>query len=60
MTARGNRGEFSLLDAYVYAANAEALAALAIRIDVDRRLEQLLRAAEHLPEDDQEPGHDDN
>jgi hypothetical protein len=60
MTARGNQGDFSLLDAYIDAANAEALAALAARIDVEGRLVQLFRDAEHLPQNDQELDHDDS
>jgi hypothetical protein len=60
MTAHGNMGEFDQLDAYMHAADAEALAALAIRLDVEARLQQVLRDAEHPEQKAQEPGHDDS
>lgn len=46
MTARGDTGEFEQLDILMYAADVEALEALATRIDVEKRLRQLLRDVE--------------
>lgn len=60
MKAPRNPGEFDELDAYVRAADAEALAALAARIDVERHLQQLLQDAGHPQQEAQEPGHKDN
>ncbi len=58
MTGHGNVGEFDQLDAYIHVADAEALAALTARLDVEARLQRVLRHVEQLeqearlPEDD--------
>jgi len=46
MTAHEAMGEFDQLDALMQAAHAEALDALAARINVEERLRQMLRDVE--------------
>jgi hypothetical protein len=56
MTARGPMGEFHELDTLMHAAHAEALDALAERIDVEERLRQMLGDVEDPQSEDREPG----
>lgn len=46
VTGRGNMGEFDQLDAYIHAADAEALAALTAGLDVEAHLQEILQRAE--------------
>jgi hypothetical protein len=48
MTGHANQDEFDQLDAYMCAADEEALAALTARIDVEARLRQVLQHAWQL------------
>ena len=48
VTGHENMGEFDQLDEYIHAADAEALAALTARLDVEARLQQVLQRAEEL------------
>ena len=49
-------GEFDQLDALMQAAHAEALDALATRINVEERLRQMLGGVEDLPPGNCGPG----
>lgn len=55
VTGHGNTGEFDQLDAYMDAADAEALAALTARLDVEARLRQVLQNAEQLEQKVRKP-----